>query len=60
MLFRSLAGVNPDLLKIIERSPLGAALGRERMYFDLHKALEAWQPSGSLAPIGEQIRGPAA
>ena len=38
-----LAAVNPDLLKVIERSPLGAALGRERMFFNLQKALEAWQ-----------------
>lgn len=40
-----LAAVNPDLLKLIERSPLGAALGKERMYFNLHKALEAYQQS---------------
>ncbi len=32
--------------KMIERSPLGAALGRERMFFNLHKALEAWQHTG--------------
>jgi SulP family sulfate permease len=38
-----LAAVNPDLLKIIERSPLGEALGRERMFFNLHKVLEAWE-----------------
>jgi len=37
--------VNPDLLAVIERSPLGAALGHERMFFDLHEALEAWQVS---------------
>jgi high affinity sulfate transporter 1 len=37
-----LANVNPDLLAIIERSPLGAALGRERMFFSLRKAMEAW------------------
>jgi sulfate permease, SulP family len=44
-----LAAVNPDLLKIIERSPLGAALGRERMFFNLHKALEGWRQSGDRA-----------
>jgi sulfate permease, SulP family len=38
-----LAAVNPDLLKTIERSPLAAALGHERMFFSLHKAVEAWQ-----------------
>jgi high affinity sulfate transporter 1 len=37
-----LSNVNPGLLKIIERSPLGAALGRERMFFTLRKAMEAW------------------
>jgi MFS superfamily sulfate permease-like transporter len=38
-----LAGVNPDLLKTLSRSPLGAALGHERMFFNLHKVLGAWQ-----------------
>jgi sulfate permease, SulP family len=38
-----LAALNPDLLKTIERSPLGATLGHERMFFDLRKAIEAWQ-----------------
>jgi anti-anti-sigma regulatory factor len=41
-----LAAVNPDLLKIIERSPLGAALGHERMFFNLHQALEAYLNNG--------------
>lgn len=41
-----LAGVNPDLLKTLERSPLGAVLGHERMFFNLHKVLEAWQQAG--------------
>jgi MFS superfamily sulfate permease-like transporter len=38
-----LAAVNPDLLILIERAPLGVALGHSRMFFDLHKALEVWQ-----------------
>jgi high affinity sulfate transporter 1 len=41
-----LAALNPDLLRSIERSPLGAALGHERMFFNLHKVLEAWQRMG--------------
>jgi MFS superfamily sulfate permease-like transporter len=46
-----LAALNPDLLRRIERSPLGAALGRERMFFDMHKALAAWdQRSGQSRP----------
>jgi sulfate permease, SulP family len=47
-----LAGVNPDLLKVIERSSLGSALGRERMFFNLPKALERFQGAG-----GEDGRG---
>jgi high affinity sulfate transporter 1 len=38
-----LAALNPDLLKIIERSPLGKALGHERMFFNLFKAVEAYR-----------------
>jgi len=38
-----LAGVNPDLLKTLSRSPLGKTLGHERMFFNLQKVLKAWQ-----------------
>ena len=38
-----LAKLNPDLFKIIGRSPLGVNLGRERMFFNLQKAFEAFQ-----------------
>jgi MFS superfamily sulfate permease-like transporter len=38
-----LAAVNPDLFKLIERSPLGSALGHDRMFFNLSKALEAYR-----------------
>lgn len=38
-----LAALNPDVLKVVERSPLKDRLGHERMFFNLHKALEAFQ-----------------
>ena len=38
-----LAAVNPGLLNVIERSPLGKALGHERMFFNLAKAMEMWE-----------------
>ena len=41
-----LAAVNCDLLKVIERAPLGAKLGRERMFPNLRTVLEAWQHVG--------------
>ena len=41
-----LAALNPDLLKLIQRSPLGERLGRERMFFNLHKVVEAYRHAG--------------
>lgn len=41
-----LAGINPDLLRVIERSPLGDALSHERMFFDLFHALDAYRQQG--------------
>ena len=38
-----LANVNPDLLEVLRRSPLGAALGDECMFFNLERVLEAWE-----------------
>jgi len=38
-----LAAVNPDMLKVIERSPLGTTMAQGRIFKNLHKALEAWQ-----------------
>ena len=53
-----LAAINPGLLKIIERSPLGEALGKKRMFFNLDKALEAWlQLQGH--PVPEPAAGAA-
>jgi anti-anti-sigma regulatory factor len=34
-----LTGLNPRVLELVRRSPLGAALGRERMLFDLEHAV---------------------
>jgi len=39
-----LAGLNPEPLRVIERAPLGDALGRERLFFNLEQAVEAYQP----------------
>ena len=38
-----LAKINPGLLPLIERSPLGAALGKERVFDSMHHMLEAWE-----------------
>jgi high affinity sulfate transporter 1 len=37
-----LVGLNPEVLAIVQRSPLGEALGRERMHFTLEVAIEKY------------------
>jgi SulP family sulfate permease len=38
-----LAALNPEPLRVIQRSPLGETLGRERLFFNLEQAVEAFQ-----------------
>jgi high affinity sulfate transporter 1 len=38
-----LTGLNPQVLELVRRSPLGTALGRERMCFDLEQAVARFQ-----------------
>ena len=38
-----LAGLTPAVFAMIERSPLGAALGRERMFLNLQSAVEKYE-----------------
>jgi anti-anti-sigma factor len=43
-----LVGLNPEVLKVIQNSELGERLGRERMFFNLDRAVETFQErSGS-------------
>jgi MFS superfamily sulfate permease-like transporter len=37
-----LVGLNPEPWRIIQRSSLGEVLGRERMFFNLHQAVDAY------------------
>ena len=46
-----LAGLAPDVLAMVQRSPLGEALGRERMFFNLEMAVDKY-----LADHAEQSR----
>jgi anti-anti-sigma factor len=42
-----LSALNPEARRVVERSPLGAALGRERMFFDLEHAVDRYQRRAS-------------
>jgi hypothetical protein len=37
-----MARLNPAALHVVQRSPLGTRLGRERMFFNVHGAVEAY------------------
>jgi len=38
-----LAGLNPQPLQLIQRTTLGAVLGRQRMHFNLEQAILAYK-----------------
>jgi SulP family sulfate permease len=42
-----LAALNPEALRVIKASPLGATLGRERMFVNLEQAVASWSPADS-------------
>ena len=37
-----LAGLAPEVYELVKRSPLGAALGRERLLFDVKRGVDAF------------------
>jgi hypothetical protein len=43
--FLWLVGLNPGVLAMVQRSPLGQTLGRERMFFNLEQAVATYQAS---------------
>jgi len=61
-----LVGLNPDVLAMVQRSPLGETLGRERMHFNLEvRSRSTWRSrlrsggvtSASEAEIGRESSG---
>ena len=47
-----LAALNPEVRLVVERAPLGKALGRERMCFNLEDAVERFRRRGSAGEMG--------
>jgi len=41
-----LAALNPEVLRVVQNSPLWARLGRERMFFTLEQAVERYEREG--------------
>jgi high affinity sulfate transporter 1 len=46
-----LAGLNPGVLTVVQRSKLGETLGRERMFLNLQAAVERYERTGSAPKI---------
>jgi anti-anti-sigma factor len=44
-----LVDLNPAVLTVVQRSPLGQTLGRERMFFNLEMATERYRTLGSAS-----------
>jgi SulP family sulfate permease len=44
-----LSALNPLALNMVRRSPLGQALGTERMFFNLRDAVKAYEKMGHTA-----------
>jgi SulP family sulfate permease len=51
-----LVGLNPEVLRVVQHSELGETLGRERMFFNLEWAVEAFQGRSGSARQGEDGR----
>jgi SulP family sulfate permease len=51
-----LVGMNPEVLSVVQRSPLGRALGRERMHFNLEMAVDKYLEIERERPHGGETR----
>jgi high affinity sulfate transporter 1 len=46
-----IARLNPAALEVVQRSPLGQRLGRERMFFNVHRAVDTYLARRSSAEV---------
>ncbi len=49
-----LVGLNPEVLRVVQNSELGKTLGRERMFFNLERAVENFQRQSGETRQGEE------
>lgn len=49
-----LAGLNPQALDVIRRTPLEKVLGRSRMFFNVEQAVGAWREAATMADYVEE------
>ena len=44
-----LASLNPEVLKVVQQSPLGETLGRSRMFFNLQSAVTHYEQTSAMS-----------
>jgi high affinity sulfate transporter 1 len=49
-----LVGLNPEVLRVVQNSELGETLGRDRMFFNLERAVEAFQARSGSTRQGQE------
>jgi SulP family sulfate permease len=47
-----MAALNPEVLKVVQQSPLGKNLGRERMFFNVQSAVQHYEQMGAIERSG--------
>ena len=52
-----LASLNPAVLNVVQQSPLGATLGRARMFFNLQSAVAQFEKTHAGTPSARHMRG---
>jgi MFS superfamily sulfate permease-like transporter len=53
------ASLTPDVLKIVQQSPLGRTLGRERMFFNVQAAVQRYEQQARRPVVGRPSPAPA-
>ena len=50
-----MASLNPEVLKVVQQSPLGRTLGRERMFFNVQSAVERYEQIAAAGPGNRRL-----
>ena len=49
------ASLTPDVLNVVQQSPLGRTLGRERMFFNVQAAVQRYEQNARTATAGAAL-----
>jgi MFS superfamily sulfate permease-like transporter len=55
-----MASLTPEVLKVVQQSPLGRTLGRERMFFNVQTAVHHYEQNARTVTAGAGLGLPTA